>query len=156
MQIPEVLQDKWLLVVLFALFVGPQALFSRNNAENLWLFGWIYRRIKDRKINALQEDDRIDSAIQTSLEKDVRMLQKRLTNQRRYFDQELAEQENALREIRRENVELRTYVLMLKRWAIDAVESTGAGADAIHPLPPDFDTWVKARRASPTGGDDTQ
>lgn len=145
MAIPEALQDNWLLVLLFLLFVGPQAVMSKGNAENLWLFGWIYKRIKDRKWTAFQEEQRIGSAMQGALRDEVKQLRDQLARQTRYWAEVSARQENELRDLRSENSDALSYMALLKRWAYDLVSDVEGVSLRDHPLPPDFDVWREER-----------
>lgn len=140
MEIPTALSDNWLVLLLFFLFGGSGALLSKKNAENLWLFGWLYRRYRDRRQIAVDRERREQSAMEESLRTEISSLRDRLVEQQRYCEQQFAEQENEIRDLRLNNIDLLRYVAVVRRWALGAVESSG-GDPARVPDLPDFRTW---------------
>ena len=140
MEIPTAVSDNWLVVLLFFLFGGSGALLSKRNAENLWLFGWVYRRYRDRREIAVEREQREQSAMEESLRTEIEGLRDRLVEQQRYCEQQFAEQENEIRDLRLNNIDLLRYVAVVRRWAVDAVESSGGDPTKMSDLP-DFRTW---------------
>ena len=145
MEIPTAVSDNWLVALLFFLFGGSSALISKKNAENLWLFGWVYRRFRDRREIAVDREQREQSAMEESLRTEILALRDRLVEQQRYCEQQFAEQENEIRDLRLNNMDLLRYVAVVRQWAVGAVETTGGDVLKVPDLP-DFRTWQQRER----------
>ena len=145
MQVPEVLSDNWLLVLLAFLFLGPGALFSKANSENFWLFGTLYRKFKDRHLNQIRAKETVSTAVEDLLRQQVTQLRQTLEDQLDYCGRTTKALEAQVRAERAEVAEMRGYIAMLKRWTIDAVASSGGDVQNLRPFP-DYDEW-KGRRS---------
>lgn len=145
MQIPEVLSDNWLLVLLAFLFLGPGAFFSKANSENFWLFGTVYRKFKNRHLDQIRARETVSTAVEDLLRQQVTQLRQTLEDQLDYCGRTTKALEGQVRRERAEVAEMRGYIAMLKRWTIDAVAESGGDMQRLQPFP-DYDEW-KARRA---------
>lgn len=145
MEIPTALSDNWLVLLLFFLFGGSGALLSKRNAENLWLLGWLYRRYRDRRQIAMDREQREQSVMEESLRAEIDGLRVRLEEQQRYCEQQFAEQENEIRDLRVYNLDLLRYVAAVRRWTVDAVEQSGGDVSKVLYFP-DFKKWSEEQK----------
>lgn len=146
MNIPEGLQDNWLLVLLAVLFIGPQAIFAKGNIENMWLFGWLYRKVKNRRLETFEQEQRLGTALRTALQDEINGLSRQLARQNEEAEETERIRSQQIRELRRENMNLLAYTAMLKRWVADVVSDLEGASLEGHPMPPDFEDWVEQRR----------
>ena len=140
MQIPEVLSDNWLLVLLAFLFLGPGAFFSKANSENFWVFGRLYGKFKSRHLDAVRAQETVSSAVEEMLRQQVLQLRQTLEDQLAYCGRTTAALERQIRESRADAAEIRAYAVMLKRWVVDTIEDTGGDITKMGSFP-DFEVW---------------
>lgn len=145
MQLPPVLEDNWLIVLLFTLFFGPRALLSRENSGNFWIFGALYRRVKNRRIANIEQDEMVKNVMIESLTTQVQTLRDRLSGQIDYSNREIAALEDSLRDVRHENLEMQAYISHLRAWSLAETRRVGGDVSQMRRFP-DFDEWEAERK----------
>lgn len=160
MQLPETIADNWLVGLLVSAWAVIITVGSSKNKEQLWLFGKVYARWRDRRVTAIEQKTRVESAVIEALRRQVAYLSERVEAQEKdradlekRYDHELANQANEIREIRSDNLEHMRYSVSVRRWAIEGMADMGGDPSAI-PDFPTFREWRKQRGRGTSSGDD--
>ncbi|MGJ4169988.1 hypothetical protein [Corynebacterium macclintockiae] len=143
-----------IIAVLIALTFGPLAVFSRDSAEKLWVFGRVVAWFRTRQQRSIEQERALEEVTVRHLKGKISSLDMQLEEIRADFDEEREDARRREASIRSEFEEAKSYIVYSTGWA-HRVLVMHAQYGWKPPIPEwlPFDDWMRARRDKRAGSD---